>query len=165
MRLSTNKMADVEHEECEALEIIQEVRLDDTERLKLISFYRERPMLWDTSMQKLSSDENVSQFAMPGSARWSRLFPLNLLMVSWLNPASVSWCQCDRAAHQTCFCPSRNIARRQLLVQIILSRFLVWLFSLNYRLIEVFAQSSGFGEHPTRPPLSCTRVSELESGR
>ena len=60
MRLSTNKMADVEHEECEALEIIQEVRSDDTERLKLISFYRERPMLWDTSI-KLSKKSAKEQ--------------------------------------------------------------------------------------------------------
>ena len=58
-----NNMADVEQEESEALEIIlQEVRLDDIERLRLrlIGFYRKRPMLWDTSI-KLSKKSTKEQ--------------------------------------------------------------------------------------------------------
>ena len=57
---SRNNVASVEQEESEALEIIQGVHLDDIERLKLISFYRERPMLWDTSI-KLSRKSEKEQ--------------------------------------------------------------------------------------------------------
>ena len=37
-------MAEIDLEE-------SEVRLDDTEQIKLIRFYRERPMLWDISIK------------------------------------------------------------------------------------------------------------------
>ena len=82
-------MADVEQEESEALEIIlQEVRLDDIERLRLrlIGFYRKRPMLWDTSI-KLSKKSTKEQ----------RESVLKELERALCPPVHMSWSQCGRA--------------------------------------------------------------------
>ena len=50
--MSTNKMAEIVDSEAVPVDtFVPEVRLDDDDRRKLIAFYKEKPILWDTSLK------------------------------------------------------------------------------------------------------------------
>ena len=50
--MSTNKMAEIVDSEAAPVDtFVREARLDDNDRRKLIAFYKEKPILWDTSLK------------------------------------------------------------------------------------------------------------------
>ena len=50
--MSTNKMAEIVDSEATPVDtFVPEARLDDNDRRKLIAFYKEKPILWDTSLK------------------------------------------------------------------------------------------------------------------
>ena len=50
--MSTNKMAEIVDSEAAPVDtFVPEARLDDNDRRKLIAFYKEKPILWDTSLK------------------------------------------------------------------------------------------------------------------
>ena len=50
--MSTNKMAELVDSEAAPVDtFVPEARLDDNHRRKLIAFYKEKPILWDTSLK------------------------------------------------------------------------------------------------------------------
>ena len=50
--MSTNKMAEIVNSEAAPVDtFVPEARLDDNDRGKLIVFYKEKPILWDTSLK------------------------------------------------------------------------------------------------------------------
>ena len=50
--MSTNKIAEIVDSEAAPVDtFVPEARLDDNDRRKLIAFYKEDPILWDTSLK------------------------------------------------------------------------------------------------------------------
>ena len=93
--MSTNKMAALVDSEAAPVDtFVPEARLDDNHRRKLIAFYKEKPILWDTSLklQKKAAKAGASSTA-------------NSLISWWYAPLS-------------------SLLLIQLLVQITLSRLL-----------------------------------------
>ena len=50
--IATNKVAEIVDSEAAPVDtFVPEARLDDNDRRKLIAFYKEKPILWDTSLK------------------------------------------------------------------------------------------------------------------
>ena len=77
--MSTNKMAEIVDSEAAPVDTFEpEARLDDNDRRKLIPFYKEKPILWDTSLKlskKAANGTKRNRFKRPRGA-----LPFQLLL-------------------------------------------------------------------------------------
>ena len=61
--MSANKMAEIVDSEAAPVDtFVPEARLHDNDKRKLIAFYKEKPILWDTSLKSLNFSLSMRKY-------------------------------------------------------------------------------------------------------